>query len=365
MRPLRPNSKGMFVPTRPRLQTTRPDAPLSRPDMALHRLDRQRRGDTPKILVIRSRGGIGDVLMTTPTVRAISEKYGCKVDYCTDFDYLDGALVKALQGIEYIGEIIDHLDLPQKKDDYDAMVNLTCPCVVHEVPKATPVNRIDLFARHAGIALKHTRLDYRFLDGELDDAKAYLQDNGLAQYQLVLVQPSSSSVHRDLPPERMVQAINMVAAHERHVRFLIITHGSDNTQSNWNMSHMHVLHDFDVRQLSAIMHYCDLVLCPDSAVLHMAAAQSKPAVTLFGPTDPRARVNYHPEAIAIWPAKHLSNYPVWYQNPNDGYLCWKMMEPSMIAGTMHALLKKKPLPPYKDLVTYGSYRYEQTSYEIL
>ena len=134
---------------------------------------------------------------------------------------------------------------------------------------------------------------------------------------------------------------------------------------DWGVSRAHVLNNFDVRQLSAIMHFCDLVLCPDSAILHMASAQSKPTVTLFGPTDPRARVNYHPEAVAIWPAKHLKNYPVWYHRPTDGYLCWKLLDPTMIADVMRALLTKNALPPYQDLVTYGSYKYDSSNYEII
>jgi ADP-heptose:LPS heptosyltransferase len=347
------------------MKTTRCDAPLSRPSTALIKVDRLREGAIPKILVVRSRGGIGDVLMTTPTVRAISDKYKCKVDYCTDFAYLDGALPKVLRGVPYIGEVFPHDQLDSRKEEYDAVVNLTCPCTVHEQPLAKPINRIDLFARHASVKLQDTSMDYVLDSKELEWAKEYLTKYNLMRRQLVMVQPSSSHTQRDAPVDKMVQAMNDLAAVEKNVVFLIITHDSDNLRSAWDMRHVHILHDFDVRQLSALMHYCDLVLCPDSAVLHMASAQSKRTVTLFGPTDPRARVNYHPEAVAIWPAKHLKNYPVWYQKPKDGFLCWKLLEPQIIADVSRALLKKLPLPKYNDLVTYGQYHYESTNYEIL
>lgn len=365
MRPLRPNSQGAFVPTPSRLQTTRPDTALTRPSNALTRLDKLRKGAPPKVLLIRSRGGIGDLLMTTPTARAIAERYNCKVDYCTDFDYLGGALPKTIRGISYIEDVFPHTELEDRREDYDAVINLTCPCVAHEQPLAKPINRIDLFARHAGISLQDTSLDYVFEPKELKWAKEYLTRQNLHNRQLVLVQPSSSHGHRDAPVTKMIQAMNAVASRAKNVVFLIITHDSDGAKNSWELLHARTLHNFDVRQLSAIMHYCDLVLCPDSAILHMAAAQSKSTVTLFGPTDPRARVNYHPEAIAIWPAKDLKSYPVWYQRPKDGYLCWKLLEPKVISDTMYALLKKTPLPKYHDLVTYGTYQYDSGNYEIL
>jgi len=365
MRPLKPNSRGAFVPTKSTIRTTYPEAPFSRPSGALRKLDRLRSGEVPKILIIRSRGGIGDVLMTTPTVKAISHKYNCPIDYCTDFGYLDGALPKVLKGISYIREVFDVKDLNARQEDYDAVINLTCPCTVHEKPLAKPINRIDLFARHADITLTDHRMDYVLEDQEIAWAKDYLGKNGVLQYKLVFVQPSSSHTQRDAPFPKMIDAMNRVAKANSNVRFLIVTHESDNVKISWDLLHSMTVNNLDVRQLSALMHHSDLVLCPDSAILHMASAQSKPTVTLFGPTDPRARVNYHPEAIAVWPAKNLKNYPIWYEKSTDGYMCWKLLEPEIISNVMHALLNKLPLPAYSDLVTYGSYRRDSFNYEIL
>jgi ADP-heptose:LPS heptosyltransferase len=303
--------------------------------------------------------------MTTPTVRAIAEKYQCKVDYCTDYEYLGGALPKTVRGIKYIRDVFPVADLESKKDEYDAVLNLTFPCTAHEQPLAPPINRIDLFARHAGLKLTNHKMDYVFEPEELEWAEEYLVKHNLKQYPLVFVQPSSSHTQRDAPFDKMVEAMNLLTAQEPAVKFLIVTHDSDNVKRDWPMKRAWTLNNYDVRQLSALMHYCQVVLCPDSAILHMASAQSKPTVTLFGPTDPRARVNYHPEAVAVWPAKHLKNYPVWYQRPTDGYMCWKLIEPKVISDVMRALLKNRPLPPYKDLVTYGSYSYDSSEYEIL
>lgn len=365
MRPLRPNSRGAIVPGPNRFQGNRAEAPFSRPSAALRRLDQVRQGGAPNILIVRSRGGIGDVMMTTPTVKAIAAKYNCQVDYCTDFLYLDGALPRVLEGIPYIREVFDEGELAARKEDYDAVINLTCPCIAHEIPMAPPINRVDLFARHAGVTLKDHRLDYVFDPKELEWAREYLVKNNLMQHRLVMVQGSSTNTRRDAPFSKVMDAINKMTAVDPNLRFLIVTHQSDNVKVSWDLAHSWTLNNMGVRDLSAIMSYCDLVICPDSAVLHMAAAQQKKTVTIFGPTDPRARVNYHPEAVAIWPAKNLHNYPCWYKDPHDGYMCWKILDPEMIVHCCHSLMNNSPLPSPADVVTFGGYKRADTSYEII
>ena len=365
MRPLRPNSRGAVVPTPSRIGTHRPEHPFSRPSTALSRLDKVREGASPSILIIRSRGGIGDVLMTTPTVRSVAKKYNCKVDYCTDYSYLDGALEKVVRGIPYIGKVFDIEELQAHQEEYDAVINLTCPCTSHEKPLAPPVNRIDLFANHAAIKLDSPKMDYVMLNEDIEEARAYLSNMNLLQYKLVLVQPSSSHEARDAPFIRVKEAMAALSQRDKNIVFLVITHNSDNVKVPWELYHTHVLQNFDIRQIAAIMFHCDLVLCPDSAILHMASALSKKTCTIFGPTDPRARVNYHPEAVAIWPGKELKNYPCWYSDPKDGYMCWKRLESEVIVEVCFSLLNNSPLPASRDLVTYGSYRHVSSDYEII
>ena len=42
----------------------------------------------------------------------------------------------------------------------------------------------------------------------------------------------------------------------------------------------------DIDELLAVLARCDLVLSGDSGPLHMAVALGRPAVALYGPTDP-------------------------------------------------------------------------------
>ncbi len=51
-----------------------------------------------------------------------------------------------------------------------------------------------------------------------------------------------------------------------------------------------------LRDLVALIELCDLMICVDSAPMHLGVGRNKPMVALFGPTDP---------AKLLWPAKHF------------------------------------------------------------
>ncbi len=73
-------------------------------------------------------------------------------------------------------------------------------------------------------------------------------------------------------------------------------------------SHIQPLLDFgvecpetDVAQLCALIARCDLLICNDSAPLHIAVGFDRPIVTLFGPTDPAKVGPYRRDDTVIQP----------------------------------------------------------------
>lgn len=55
----------------------------------------------------------------------------------------------------------------------------------------------------------------------------------------------------------------------------------------------------NLRELAALLHLSERVICHDSGPMHLAAALGKPTVALFGPTDPRRCGPYHPRARVV------------------------------------------------------------------
>lgn len=54
-----------------------------------------------------------------------------------------------------------------------------------------------------------------------------------------------------------------------------------------------------IKDLAALMHLADLIVCVDSAPMHMAAALQNRLVALFGPTDPKKLLLESDRAVAI------------------------------------------------------------------
>lgn len=321
------------------------------PSAALKIIEKMRRGEAPDVLVSRTLGGLGDVLMTLPTVRAIKQQYRGRVDYATDFDYLQGGLVKLLQDNPYIDNIINWRQMIP--ENYDAHIDLTCPCVIHEKPQAPPVNRIDLFARHAGINLTSTHLDYHVTDKEIEWAQDYIEKFKITdRHKIILLQPHSSTVNRDCPPETLQKALGQLLRVRRDVRVIVITHDTDAYGLNWSYAEISTMKNYDIRHIAAVMYHCDLVICPDSSVLHIAGALEKKTIALFGPTDPRARVNHYPEAIAIWPGQRLACVPQWFHPCRCSVGCWKLITPEMIVDTAIPMLDNNTVPNREYLVRF-------------
>lgn len=326
-----------------------------RPNRSLVDFIRQYPGKIPRICLTRKQGGIGDLLMITPTIKSISTTHQTQIDFGVNYGYLDGALPKVLYDNPYISRVFPHTDL--NLANYDVVIDLTCPCIAHEVPLARPVNRVDLFAQHAATQLINVELDYYMSDCEKEWAQNYLIDHNITHHQVIMVQATSSTQSRDLPNHILLDTITRLLAAHPHLSILYVTHDTD-YQRIQHLPNVHILHNLDIRKLAAIMYYCNLVLCPDSSLLHLAAALHKTALSLFGPTDPRARINYHPEAVAYWPIIHNKNYPIWYQPQKDPTLPWKPIDVDVIIRTVLALLNDTPLPNTDHLLTFGDYKFQ-------
>ena len=197
--------------------------------------------------------------MTLPTVKAIKKKYGGKVGYATDIDYLQGALPKVIQGNPYIDEIFDYKRL--NYNEWTTVIDLTCPCIAHEVPGAIPINRIDLFARHAGlgIPLEYPSIDYIITDKEKQWAKEWIEYRRLDGKKLVIIQVNSSTTRRDLPPVILLRSISGIL-NKFNMYGIVVLHSDSPTDVNWKLDRIEIMKDYDVRSIAAVMNYCELVL---------------------------------------------------------------------------------------------------------
>lgn len=306
------------------------------PAVKLSRLHKLLKTQRPSICVVRGEG-IGDVIMTTPTIHAIKEMFGnVEITYATNTKYLGGALVKTLKHNPDIDVIIER-DLIDDLN-FDLVVNLQCPAINHEKKGKIPLNRIDLFANHAGVKLSDPVPRFYVQKEEVEGGEIILQTISPKE-KVMLVQPFASSKARSGLHTKMKQAV--IDLYKDHgVRSVVLAHSSDGSSDVlWNnVPGSLYVKDLDVRGIAGLMVHCDLVLCPDSSILHVAGALGVPTVSLFGPTPPQSRINYYKNTVALWEGEQIAACPCWYDTCPTGYACWdRLQTPDIVSKCVEHL----------------------------
>jgi ADP-heptose:LPS heptosyltransferase len=311
---------GVCIPARMQAYTS--GQASNPPKVRISRLQELLRTQKPKICIVRGEG-IGDVITTTPTVHAIKRQFkSVHLTYATNTKYLDGALVNVLKYNPDIDHIIERQMI--KDSDYDLVISLHCPCISHEVARAKPISRIDLFANYLGLVLLDPVPRYYLQQEEIDAARMITDKfrSDFIQNRVVLVQPSASASRRSMPHSVLKDAC--IGLGRRNIKTVILTHSTDNaTNTLWdNIPGSFILKDKNIREIAAIANSCNLVLCPDSSILHLAGALRLPTVGLFGPTPPDARINHYQNATAIWHGEGIPACPCYYSVCPIREKCW-------------------------------------------
>jgi heptosyltransferase-2 len=296
--------------------------------ISVNRIQRLLQTGKPHICIIRSLGGIGDVLMTTPLLRALKRKWpDSHITYATDFQYMDGALRDILLYNPYIDELTQFQIAKSK--EYDLKVDITSVCIGTEVAGVRGVpNRIDLFARHVGVSLDETGFlpVYIVSEEEKEWAKQKLSryPRRTPKSLRIGIQARSSTMSRSWPLDR-VRDLAVRLANEQGAQVVVFdsSHGNG-PQEDWNISGIIGIKDYKIRQVAALINEMDLMVTPDSGLMHIAGALNKKIVTIWAGSDPASRINHYPNAVAIARTNYTC-FPCWY-NPgacSKSYLCIK------------------------------------------
>lgn len=307
------------------------------PAVKLSRLQQLLKTGKPKVCFVRGEG-IGDVLMTLPAVHSMKHQFKhVEIHYATNIGYLEGALVKVLEGNPDIDQIISRDDLNEQ--DYDLVVNLHCPAIHQERIGKRPPNRIDIFAHTTGVEILDPVPRYFIKDEEVEAGREHFQ-RWHPDDKKILVHVNASSKRRSINPDIVWNALAELNG-RYGIRSVILSHSTDHSHdSKWkSLPGGMVLAGLDIREIGGVMVHCDLVLCPDSSVLHLAGALHMPIVSLFGPTDPNARINYYEKAVAIWHGTYQP-CPCWYEACPIGERCWQDVTTSEIVNACVRQMKE-------------------------
>jgi ADP-heptose:LPS heptosyltransferase len=322
-------------------------------------LDKLLKKENPVICVKRRLGGIGDVIMTTPMLAAIKKLIPhCFLIYVTDLVYSNGALGEAIQHCPYVDQIIS---VDQVKDsEYDYSVDVTTTGLDRERPNTIPPNRIDMFADEAGLSIIEDPVPtYIVTDDEREVAKKEIEEKYLTgakreDIKLIAIQARSNDARRTWPFAYTKQLCEMLRK-DKNIRILLMDWGG--TVNEWEKAERQFpILNRTLTDTAALIEQCDLVVCPDSALLHLAGALDKKIVSIFGPIPSESRINHYPNAIAVQlqlPCKNCWYSPKCTKNSpiKAKMACLKNIRPEMVMEKIHEHLTSEVKP--RAHVTFG------------
>lgn len=265
-----------------------------------------------KIAVLREAGGLGDIICTEPVVRGLYKKY-------PDAEIWYACLPEYKSVVEMWGKrpcVYYQVERNKRRDrdgaldterwpylaaikDFDLVIDLFCPAYIYErkMKNLTDKNRVELFCGAAGVEVTAPQL---FVSDDMKNwAKGWLCGKGIDISQPTAgLQPISCGKRRNWPREKWqdlqkklsMQNIQTVTFHTYPAAIKSIG-GIKATGLNF-------------KEIAAIINECNLIITPDSGLLHMSSALGIPTLSLWGSTSPTVTLKQYSQAEFIWKDNH-------------------------------------------------------------
>lgn len=229
----------------------------------------ERKG-TSNVLVIRG-GAAGDILMTTPMLRALKQNYDVDITYLCWKKY-----APILDGNQYIDRVALLED--RHTGRYDFRINLDTIMTVNRDNRRkhfilTVLDRVGIYPIDKSI-------DYHVPIEELTKAKKYLKKAGWDPGNILIAFQEEANV-----PVRTWEK-------KERERFKTLC-----KRKNWQVVSLDKRtkggkFEIPIRTAGALVALSDVVVCPDSLFVHVAGALNKKTVAVFSTIDPDTRMAF-------------------------------------------------------------------------
>ena len=304
-----------------------------------------------RILIFKI-GAIGDVVMTTPLIRAIRTEFPhARIDYLIGKSY-----ASILEGNPYIDNIItfdeniyfrrklmnifNAIRIPQKYDlafvlDKHMMFPVLASRFAHfrvgfDRNGEGFANNVNVKYENYTSKSKHeiyyyldtinaiSKKEYTdaetnvFLSGRDEQfAKEYLKKHHIDPLKLVCICPGGAinlgvgdDYMRRWPLDRFIQLAKRLLEKDYYVMFLGGKEDAFVEKENIKHKNFHVLiGKTTIKQTAAVLKQANVVICNDSGPMHLAGAVNRNILSLFGPTSPIEKAPLQSESSYIWKEK--------------------------------------------------------------
>lgn len=293
-------------------------------------LDALKANPTGNICVIRSVGGIGDVLMITPGLRELKRRFpNCKLTFAIDRHTTHNDIYyELIKNAPFIDECYDARYVDKRK--YTKCIDISAVSIPYEREGLPARNRIDIFANSLGLVTMENRLPFYCVEPEEKAiAKSFINEHlGFAQ-PLVGIHTASNEDKRTWRVHQQVKFIKTFSAKASGAKFLIFDH---HNMYDWStLPNVVVTRNESLREMASLINEVDLFICPDSGPMHIAGALGKKSLTVFGSIPPEARINHYPSHTSVR-MEELSCLGCWYRDCPYDVKCMRDLDGGLVAS---------------------------------
>lgn len=299
--------------------------------------DLQARGGKGKVCVIRRLGGIGDVLMCTPTLRQIKLDFPeAELTFAIDMHSTGGNIYyEMVKNAPFIDKIVDARYVRQA--DYDSVVDISSVCIRYEHSGLPVLNRVEIFARAAGISrLDDKRCWYGTEEAERKWARKIYEPLRGDGKKLVVLHTASMEGKRCWPAEKYIQLVEQSLKDGLNVHYVVIDF--NNVFDKWEIyPNVYNASATTLRQMAVLIEQADFFIGPDSGPMHLAGAVGTPSIVTFGSIPPEARINFYPTHESVRMDK-LPCIGCWYKPCPYNVKCMRDLDFKLVYNKMKGRL---------------------------
>jgi len=314
-------------------------------------------GSDYKNLLLLNLNHIGDILFTTPAIRALKESFPDARIRTVVLSGMEGLL----NSNPFVDEVItrkrDMISILKliprlRSGGCDASVLFTFSSVrmaalgkwagattrvgfdepalrrflSHPIARRPGCHRVDLYldlVRAIGADVKSPKMEMFVSDEDQEFADGLLKSVGVSgKRPIVAISPGSSVAAKQWFPDRYAKVADRLALDG--VDVIIV--GSEGERATVNevikaskKPPADIAGRTKIGQLAAVLKRCDVVVSNDTGPMHMAVSVGIPVVAIFGPTDPEITGPYCKKSIVLW--KKLSCTPCGHKPTCENFEC--------------------------------------------
>jgi len=209
------------------------------------------------------------------------------------------------------------------------------------------LSRPFLYARVAEVALHRAKPVLMLTDSDRHWARRFAKEWGMdLHWPLLGFHAQSAGWHsRFLPPDKIVDLFQGLL--HAFPNAMILAFGTRAEQCflhpvwprfNGDQRVVSLLGRTHFHQMAALVQKCNIVICTDSLVRHVAVAMGTPTIAMFGATDASVAGNYGKKHIDV--VSHVPCAPCWQATCENNRQCFEHLDVKGIVSTAQGLLRK-------------------------